>query len=254
MAVFSGVYVTHTGPLTWVQRAWCALLQTTPSALSHGSAWLLLTGQGPMSGPIHVAVDARRNLRRVDGVVVHYRSDYDDAAKAVEVIGVLSDAVGSRRTTAMRLLTALDARCRTRNGGFIREVLQDVHAGTCSVLEHEYLTAVERAHGLPAPLRQAPTGVGRPGFRDLDYPEWGVVVELDGRLGHSDAVSRDRDMERDLDAAVHADRRTYRIGYGQVRDRACSTAEKVAIGLGKGGWAGRPHPCSSPSCTLLRAA
>ncbi|WP_075052015.1 hypothetical protein [Gordonia malaquae] len=49
--------------------------------------------------------------------------------------------------------------------------------------------AVERAHGLPAPLRQAPTGVGRPGFRDLDYPEWGVVVELDGRLGHADAVS-----------------------------------------------------------------
>ncbi len=259
------------------RRAWCALLHTWPSALSHRSAWMLLTGRGSTAGPIHVAVDARRNLRRVDGIVVHYRSDYDDAVvatvapprvrleqtvidlaadatTAVEVIAVLSDAVGSRRTTAMRLLAALDARCRTRNGRFIRDVLDDVHAGTCSVLEHEYLTAVERAHGLPAPLRQAPTGVGRPGFRDLDYPEWGVVVELDGRLGHADAVSRDRDMERDLDAAVHADRRTYRIGYGQVRNRACSTAEKVAIGLRKGGWTGRPHPCRSPSCTLLRAA
>ncbi|WP_341266910.1 hypothetical protein [Gordonia malaquae] len=194
------------------RRAWCALLHTWPSALSHRSAWMLLTGRGSTAGPIHVAVDARRNLRRVDGIVVQYRSDYDDAAvatvapprvrleqtvidlaadatTAVEVIAVLSDAVGSRRTTAMRLLAALDARCRTQNGRFIRDILDDVHAATCSVLEHEYLTAVERAHGLPAPLRQAPTGVGRPGFRDLDYPEWGVVVELDGRLGHADAVS-----------------------------------------------------------------
>ncbi|GEE04041.1 hypothetical protein nbrc107696_44870 [Gordonia spumicola] len=277
VSVFDGVYVTHTGPLTWMQRAWCALLHTWPSALSHRSAWMLFTGKGSTAAPIHVAVDARRNLRPVDGIVVHYRSDYDAAvvttvdpprvrleqtvidlaaaaASTVEVIAVLSDAVGSRRTTATRLLTALDARCRTRNGGFIKEVLHDVHAGTCSVLEHEYLTTVERAHGLPAPLRQAPTGVGRSGFRDLDYPEWGVVVELDGRLGHADAVSRDLDMERDLDAAVHADRRTYRIGYGQVHDRACSTAEKIAIGLRKGGWAGRPHACRSPSCILLRAA
>ncbi|SED94174.1 hypothetical protein SAMN04488550_3516 [Gordonia malaquae] len=82
VAVFDGVYVTHTGPLTWVQRAWCALLHTTPSALSHGSSWMLLTGQGSTAGPIHVAVDARRNLRQVDGIVVHYRSDYDDAVVA----------------------------------------------------------------------------------------------------------------------------------------------------------------------------
>ncbi|MCF8608215.1 hypothetical protein L5I01_33175 [Gordonia sp. HY442] len=275
VAVYDGVYVTHTGPMTWTQRAWCAILYAAPSALSHESALFSHTGDGDGRGPIHIAVKAHRSLRGRPGLVIHYRADFDDAVarldpprirldetvldlastatSKVDVIAVLSGIVGARRTTAERLLAALDRRERARHSAFIRAVLHDVRDGTCSVLEHGYLTKVERAHGLPAPTRQAPTCVGRSGLRDADYPDWGVIVELDGRLGHDDAVSRDRDMERDLDATVLADRTTLRVGFGQVHDRPCSTAQKVGIELSKGGWPGRLHACRLPDC-LLRAA
>ncbi|MCF8609232.1 hypothetical protein L5G28_03510 [Gordonia sp. HY285] len=75
VAVHRGVYVAHTGPLTWTQRAWCAVLDTAPSALSHESALHAGAGGGSDRGPIHVSVDAHRNVRRRPGVVVHYRAD-----------------------------------------------------------------------------------------------------------------------------------------------------------------------------------
>lgn len=47
---------------------------------------------------------------------------------------------------------------------------------------------------------------GRRMFRDVvdggQRPPWRQIVELDGRLGHDSAVDRDRDLERDLDAAL----------------------------------------------------
>jgi hypothetical protein len=36
--VHPGVYAAHTGQLTWVQRAWVAVLACWPAALSHQSA------------------------------------------------------------------------------------------------------------------------------------------------------------------------------------------------------------------------
>ena len=272
VAVHRGVYVAHTGQLTWIQRAWCAVLDTTPSALSHDSALDAVSGNDTSRGPIHVSVDGHRNVRRRSGVVVHYRADLSDvaldtspprvrteetvldvasgASTELRAVAHLSDAVQSRITTADRLLEALARRGRIHRASFLREVLTDVAQGACSVLEHAYLTDVERAHGLPTPVRQAPTGVGRPGFRDADYPDLGLVVELDGRLGHVDPVSRDLDLERDLDAAVHAGRRTLRLGWGQVLERKCSTALKIALVLAQEGWTGRPQPCARPDCAL----
>lgn len=100
---------------------------------------------------------------------------------------------------------------------FVAQVLADVRDSTCSALEHRYLTHVERAHGLPTPVRQAPTESGRPGFRDIAYPEYRLVIELDGRLFHSESVSRDRDLERDLDAAVGELLQSVRLGWGAGR-------------------------------------
>ncbi|EGD54255.1 hypothetical protein [Gordonia neofelifaecis] len=272
IAVYDGIYITHNGPMTWLQHAWCAILYAGPAALSHTSALRAVTGDGNERGPIHVAVDAHRNLSGVPGVVVHYRSDLESvmlsdvhpprvrleetvldlasAGSTTEAIAILSDVVGGRWTTADRLLVALDRRRRLRLHAFLRDVLTDVRDGACSVLEHQYLNEVERRHGLPTPVRQAPTTVGRRGFRDIDYPEFGLVVELDGRLGHDDAVSRDRDLERDLDAAAHADRRTVRIGSGQVFGRPCSTAAKVGRILIAQGWETGPRPCRSPTCSV----
>lgn len=88
--------------------------------------------------------------------------------------------------------------------------------------------------------------MGRRGLRDVEYVDFGLVVELDGRLGHDGPVARDRDLERDLDAAVHGDRLTLRLGWGQVSERPCATATKIARALRARGWRGTVARC--PAC------
>lgn len=274
--VYPGVYITHTGPLTWLQRAWCAVLHAAPSALSHQSA--LRAASGRCDGfddadPIHVMIASGRRFLAKPGMMLHHRSGLLDAAlmntspprlrveeavldlaaeatSEIGVVAALADPVQARLTTADRLLEALDHRSRIRNRQTISDILTDVRDGTCSALEHRFLTRVERPHGLPAPVRQSPTGVGRRGFRDLEYPEFGVIVELDGRLFHDSAVARDRDMERDLDAVAFADKNSVRLGWAQTSERPCTTAGKLGVVLRRRGWRGRPHPCRSPSCAV----
>lgn len=274
---YPGVYLTHTGPASWMQRAWLGVLGAAPAVLCHRSAVAAAGGTVDGirfdDGPIHVAVDVHRNLSEHpkppddERVVVHYvanlqgqalwdthppriRPEYavlDVAGRARtdhRAIARLAESVQAGITTAARLLEVLEARHNYRRQHFLAAVLADIRDGTHSVLEHRYLTDVERAHGLPTAARQARTTVGRKGRRDADYQEFGVIVELDGRLGHDDATARDRDLERDLDALVGAAKVTARIGSGQVFDRACVTAEKVARLLAKGGWTGTPTRCS----------
>lgn len=261
--VFAGVYVNHTGPLTWRQRAWAAVLDLYPAALGYTS---VLPNAG---ATIHVVVADDRKFTKRPGVVVHRRSNLEEAvawnlqpprlrveeavldvasaaASEIDTIAVLADAVNARVTTAQRLLACLAKRGRYRRRAFVRDVLTDIAAGTCSVLEHRYLTDVERPHGLPAAIRQAPTTSGRKGYRDLDYPDAGVVVELDGWRFHNSARDRDADMERDLDAAVSANRLTLRLGTGQVIGRPCSTAAKVVRALSERSALTSFHKC--PKC------
>ncbi|GED98041.1 hypothetical protein [Gordonia crocea] len=159
--------------------------------------------------------------------------------------------VRERLTTPQRLLADLDSRDRYRRRALIRGVLADVAGGACSVLEHAYLSGVERPHRLPRPRRQTPTGVGRRGLRDIEYEEWGLIIELDGRFGHDEARSRDADLERDLDAAVFAGKESLRLGWGQVVGRPCLTAAKVAAKLRRLGWSGQLARC--PKCPKSRS-
>ncbi|WP_235537148.1 hypothetical protein [Nocardioides sp. Soil805] len=110
------------------------------------------------------------------------------------------------------------------------------------MLEHGYLVRVVRPHGLPLGDRQVRDGRGdRVAYRDVEHDD-GLVVELDGRLVHDSARQRDLDMERDLDAAL-VGKDTVRLGWGQVFDRPCRTAAKIAgLHLARG-WVGRVHPC-----------
>ena len=62
-----------------------------------------------------------------------------------------------------------------------------------------------------------------------------MIVELDGRVHHGSTAARDRDLDRDLDAATD-DKLTLRIGYGQVFGRGCVTATKVGSVLSRRGW------------------
>lgn len=88
--------------------------------------------------------------------------------------------------------------------------------------------------------------MGRHGYRDLDYPTWRVAIELDGRPAHDGAFARDRDLERDLDAMIEDGRVTIRLGWGQVYERPCATAQKVARLLTRQGWRGATKAC--PDC------
>jgi hypothetical protein len=176
---------------------------------------------------------------------------YDDTILDLAALGTpltsvarLADACGTRRTTAARLRDRLDQRKRIAQRDWLRSVLSDVAEGTCSVLEHGYLDLVERPHGLPVGQRQAVRSLGNGRvYRDVDHPSLGVRIELDGKLFHTSTEDRDRDLERDLDAVVAEDGTTVRLGFGQIYDRPCSTAAKLAIVMQRRGWTGEPLLC-----------
>ncbi len=162
--------------------------------------------------------------------------DLCGSATAARVVGLVTDAVGSRRTTASLLRAALDGRRRARH----RELLADVALGAESPLELRYLRDVERAHGLPPGDRQNRSGL--PFRRDVVYLDVGLVVELDGRLGH-DGGGRFRDMSRDNRTALGGEI-TLRYGTVDVVGRPCSVARQVESALRLRGWAGCITPCS----------
>ena len=271
-----GVYVDHNGPRSWNQRAWVAVLACAPAALAGRSALRAHNGPGLRGfdddAPIEVAVDVSRTVSGKPGVSVRRmaglkdrvrwntsppRVRYEEAvldvvaglAREWDVIEVCAAAVRSRSTTAERLAASLTARARFPRRTWLGRVLEDVAAGTASVLEHGYLHKVERAHGLPAADRQRADRVARGRiYRDAPYPDHDLTVELDGRLDHTALGDRDRDLDRDLDTAV-LDGRTVRLGWGQVYDRPCRTAAAIGRLLQAGGWEGSPTPCS-PSCTV----
>lgn len=269
--VHPGVFVNHTGDLTWPQRAWAGVQYAWPAALAHESAIRAADGPGRRDQDlrvIHVAVDRERKLHLPPGLRLHRLAGLavktqwnaspprlrieeaviDVAAESIsdfDAIARLADAVQSRRTTAQRLRGVLDRRSRIARRQFLGEVLDDVGDGTCSVLEHGYLNRVERPHGLPSASRQVRASSRGPIYRDVCYVDQAQVVELDGRLGHDSAADRDADLERDLDAAVDR-QHTVRIGWGQVFRTGCRTGARIGRLLNARGWTGAVTPC--PDC------
>lgn len=270
--VHDGVYVDHTGPLTWQQRAWAAVLFAAPAALCAESALRAANGPGHRghddAGPIRVAVERARTVSAPSDVQVHRlvglqtrvqwnrspprlrieEAVLDVAAAARDdfhAVATLADAVQSRRTTASRLLVTLGERSRIARRSFLESVLLDVESGTCSALEHVYLTRVERPHGLPRARRQVRASARGPIYRDVVYQSQHTIVELDGRLDHTRVRDRDRDLDRDLDAAL-GEQLTVRLGWGQATERACVTSLKLARLLQRRGWRGSHRPC--PEC------
>lgn len=264
-AVHRGVFVAHTGPLSWRQRAWAAVLFLHPAALWGPSALAAERSRSDSPpGPLHVAVDELRRVDPPDGVVVHRVSrlasvarlqaspprmkiehavlDTAGAARGeLDRIAAVTDAVQSRLVTPGRLRDALEVRPKLRHRAHLRQLLRDLELGTDSVLEHGYLVRVERAHGLPVGQRQSRL-VGQAERRDVKYEGGRVVVELDSRAYHSLARERYVDLERDVTAAL-AGFHTVRIGWGQVFHTPCRTAVHLAELLRLRGWTGELLRC-----------
>jgi hypothetical protein len=160
----------------------------------------------------------------------------------------LTAAVQRRLTTSDRLLRALEARSRISGRRLLLEMLTDVDEGAESPLELKYLRDVERAHGLPSGVRQAPAlSDGHSARRDVRYREYGLLVELDGELGHA-GESRFRDFRRD-NAALLTGEMTLRYGWTDVDAHPCSIARQVAELLTRGGWPGPFLRC--PNCRAM---
>jgi len=277
--VYPGVYVEHTGPLTSEQREWAAILYYAPAALGGETAlqkYGVRVGTRATStadSAIWLAVDRSRRLQERPGVKLQRVTDLErrtmtnlspprirlehavlDIAAAADdqatAVAVLADACRSRRTTAPRLLDALEKRPRLRHRRLLRRILCDVAQGVHSVLEHMYLTRVERPHALPTARRQRQVRVGRTkAYRDVEYVGLGTIVELDGRLGHEEALDKWHDLERDIDAAV-AGSLTLRVSWGQALQE-CRVAAAIARVLFARGWTGHPRSCS-PVCPVAQ--
>lgn len=257
------VYVDHTGPLTREQREWAALLYAQPAAL----CWRL----GKQSDDVvHVAVPHGHQVRPVSGVRIHRVRNYEQmldgrrlpaleqahdalcmahvAATDADVVGILA-AAAAGRVSGRRLHEALQLHPSLRRRRFVEALIDDVVAGTHSVLEHGYLERVERAHGLPPLRRQVPRASTRGAERrDGEYDEFGLVIELDGRLGHDSWAAGARDARRDLDDLA-AGRSVARLRYGQVFGGACETAAKIGRALQARGWTGLVRRCG-PGCGI----
>jgi hypothetical protein len=271
--VHRGVYVVHAGPLTWRQRAWSAILWAWPAALWGESALRCLEPPPVVEagGVVHIAVGRHRSgLQPPPGVTVHHverlaacvlwnatppRVRVEEAAldaalsadSDLDAIAILARWIQRRRTTPHRLIKALSLRKRAARRRWLGAVLTDLAAGTCSVLEHGFLVHVERPHRLPRAERQRPVRSAQGlVYRDADYGP--LLVELDGRLYHDSPSARDRDLERDLDAAV-GNHSSIRLGWGQVFRRPCSTAAKLAVVMRHHGLVVKPRPCG-PSCPV----
>jgi len=267
--VHPGVYVDHTGPPARAQREWAAVLCHWPAALDRESALDaagMTRDREPRSAVVHVLVDACRRVSPAEGVRVHRVTDARswvvpnrrppratvefallgsassrDEARAV---ALLSDAVHQGLTTAARLAATLRRLPRLPHRAALLTILDDVAAGTRSVLERRYLLTVERAHALPVGVRQlrhvAGSGVT---YRDVVYVDHRTRVELDGAFGHRDAVDRWTDLHRDVDAAVGGVL-TLRPGWAQVLE-PCRLAIAVGRVLRTRGWDEGGRPCGS---------
>ena len=276
--VHPGVYVDHTGPLTREQHEWAAVLYCAPAALTGRSALrrygVRLGREADPADALDVVqvavarnrrVESRPSIRtvrllrfeedvlanlspprvRVEQVVLDLASAAADEAAAVSVICA---AAQSRRTTAGRLLSALEVRPRLRHRALLRRILADVASGTYSVLEREFLLRVERPHGLPSGDRQRQVRVGRSNtYRDVEYAAQATIVELDGRIGHELVIDRWDDLERDV-RGLTAGALTTRLGWAQVLE-PCRTAHAVARILVTRGWVGQPRACST-TCAM----
>jgi len=246
-----GVYVDHTGPLTWAQRAWAGVLYHAPAALGGASA-LRASGLavGEERAPIDLVVAWPRRVIDPPTLVTRTITNFDDvvlsnlspprlrvehaalhvasrASSEDAAVAVLGDVCQQRRTTAARLVAVLENQSRLRHRRLLSAVLGDVAAGTNSALERRYLRDVELAHGLPVGRRQVRVVAGqRTAYRDVDYADYGVLLELDGQLGHNGTSDRWDDLDRDVLSAVDG-LLTVRAGWKQVLD-----AGRLAVAIG----------------------
>ncbi|GAA3192261.1 DUF559 domain-containing protein [Dactylosporangium siamense] len=267
---FNGVYWTFSGPPARTATLWATLLTAGRGAVfSHETAAELLGLLDQPAETIHMSLPSDRRIRTLPGVRWHHRTvaavavparepartsvvdtvlDLTQTATTVDdAISWLVRACGRRLTTSGRLLAGIEARQRLRWRDALTSAVADVSAGCHSLLELRYLRDVERPHGLPAGTRQRRRRTGAAtAYRDVEYDEYRLIVELDGQAAHLDPR---RDRHRDNAATIQG-WSTLRFGWADVNTRPCETATVVTAALHQAGWTGTPTRCGT--CRIPR--
>ena len=265
--VYWGVYATFTGPQHREAQLWAAVLYAGRGArLSHETAAELHGLTDQRTPLIHVTIPASRRVRPVRNIVVHISPRRGDrwprgvvphtsveetildlvhaAREFDDACGWVTAAFGRRLTAEGPLRATMNTRKRLRWRRQLDEIVTAAAGGAHSVLEFRYDRDVERAHALPLANHQVrftkPDGTR--GFRDRYYADYGLVVELDGKLAHPEDT-RWSDRARDNQATAHGGS-TLRYGWEDVTRRSCATAAQVADALQARGWKGKLMPCS----------
>jgi len=197
------VYVNHTGPLTWEQRAWAAALYAAPALLCRDS---LEAPRGRDDGrPIHVAIDHSRKVMPQPGIVVHRMRDLERKA--------YGGTPPRLKVEDNALAMANEAKVERAHGL------------------------------PPGRRQSPRTGSGGNQFRDIEYEGYALVVELDGALGHDSWRDQARDADRTLDDLAELGTVTARLRFHQVFDTPCQTAARVGRILTRNGWSGTMKSC-----------
>ncbi|MBD8868539.1 hypothetical protein [Nocardioides donggukensis] len=213
-----------TGPLSWEQRLWLAVLHAGPGALVGGLSAAAVHGLRHWERPtITVLVDDERAFDPVAGVDF-FRTRRDRVALRQPALampvcrlepavllfagyerhrrtahGVLAAVVQQRLTTPERLGEWLATMRPLRRAREFRATLLDLAGGAQSVAEIDVRRLCDR-FGLVRPSRQVPRvdRSGRPRWTDC---EWRLrtgrtlVLEVDGAF-HLDVTHQSRDVRR----------------------------------------------------------
>jgi very-short-patch-repair endonuclease len=239
-----GVLAAGGSPPTWQQWLLAACL-ATGGAASHESAAELHGVEYVHRGRVVITV-ARPSTRTLRTVRIHESSEVgsewvsrvgpipvtipprmivDLAAvlHPVQLEHALDDALGRGILTIGECIAAFDLlACRGRPGiATLRRLLSargTGHVADTTELERLF-TALVRRCGLPEPERQAVVGREQPlGTVDFIYRARGLIVEVDGRLGHSQVLDFEKDRRRDQEALVSG-YRVVRFTHRQITTR-----------------------------------
>ena len=269
--LFRGVFAVVTGeptPAMWRRAA--LLFIRGPAVLSHQTAAAVLgLPGGDESGPIHVTVPYTSSARGCPGIVVHRSRAFAHIALAacdppvttkvqtlIDLAVAASDAkagmrvlttgAAASRVDGWKLVEAMQNRRPRRFYKALMVAARTLAEGVESVLEADYASDVELAHGLPVGVRQVPRIVeGRKRIEDIEYrlPRGTLTVRLDGWRYHANRRTAHADRQRD-NAAELEGRARLTFGPEEVQGAPCRTAEIVATRMSQLGWTGDRTWCT----------
>lgn len=250
--VTDGVYAV--GAMTNEVRLRAALAALPQAVVSHGTAAGYLGLPLPASDDISVLLCGRRTRRRIEGVEIHLTrwlplADVTsvDGLPMTSVARTICDlsvrypvrrlrhlaehAVVERLATAAELQACiLGWRRQGRPGSAVlrrlEQLLLDDEPVPPSELERRAVALFRRGR-LPAWVSQyrPPWYDGVRGVVDIAWPEFRVVVELDGRRWHATTQAHVEDRRRDRLAAQHG-WLTLRFGWQEIVERPDAVIEE----------------------------